>query len=74
MLDFNYIDFETKNTLPVWDISVEQWNVMNSDEQEAYIKDKNIEVHYTHDISDSLSRGFGKMDWNGFWEYQCKII
>ena len=68
---FNFIDFENDYS-PVCSISVEEWNSMSLDQQEEYIRNNNIKVTYTHDISDTLSRGFGEMDQFGFWEYQCK--
>jgi len=42
--------------------------------QEEYIVVNDIKVVYTHDISDTLSRGFGYLDNWGFWEYQCKHV
>ena len=69
--DFEYIDF-SDDDLPVCNITVEQWNSMTPEEQEDYIKANNIKICYTHDICDMLQRGFGQMDFNGFWEYTCK--
>jgi hypothetical protein len=69
----NYDDFDYDD-LPACDITVEQWDAMTIEEQEKYIKANNIKVCFTHDISDTLQRGFGQMDFNGFWEYTCKQI
>jgi len=55
-------------------ISIEEWDSMTIAEQEEYIKCNNIEIGYSTSIADTLTRGFGKLDWNGFWEYQCKQI
>jgi len=58
----------------ICDIGVKEWNSMLPEQQEEYIITNNIKVCYTHDISDTLSRGFGRLDQWGFWEYQCKQI
>jgi hypothetical protein len=58
----------------IYNIGVEQWDLMTTEEQEYYINENKIEAHYTHNIADILTRGFGKMDFNGFWEYQCKKV
>jgi hypothetical protein len=71
--DFDYIDFYDDD-LPACDITVEQWDSKTAEEQEEYIKSNNIKVCFTHDITDTLTRGFGEMDFNGFWEYTCKQI
>ncbi len=66
--NFNNVGF------PTYGISVEQWNKLTPYEQEEYIKDNDINVCYTHDISDTLQRGFGKLHDMGYWEYTCKKI
>ena len=53
-------------------VTVEEWDSMTAVQQEKYINTNKIQVCYTHDISDTLQRGFGKLDIYGFWEYQCK--
>jgi len=58
--NFNY------NDLPVYNITVEQWDLMTPEEQEEYIKTNIIKVEYSTDISDTLSKGFGYLDQWGF--------
>lgn len=70
---FDHYDFDDFE-LPVCNISVEQWDSMTEEEQEEYIKLNYIKVCYTHDISDTLQRGFGNMHDMGYWEYTCKKI
>jgi len=71
----NYeLELEFDDDLPVYNISVEEWNSMSSEQQEECIIINNIKVKYSTDISDTLSRGFGHLDNWGFWEYQCKYV
>jgi len=67
------LEFDDTN-IPVYNISVKEWNLMSPEQQEEYIITNDIEVGYSTDISDTLSRGFGHLDQWGFWEYQCKIV
>jgi len=74
--DIDYYDRvrKTETNIPIYNISVMEWNSMSSEQQEEYIITNDIEVEYSTDISDTLSRGFGHLDQWGFWEYQCKRI
>jgi len=74
MFEYENGELELDDNLPLCDISVEEWNSMSPVQQEEYILTNNIKVVYTHDISDTLSKGFGRLDQWGFWEYQCKNI
>ena len=67
------LEFDDYN-IPVCNISVDEWDSIPPESQEAYIINNNISVKYSTDISDTLSRGFGILDQWGFWEYQCKHI
>jgi len=68
------LEFYDDDNIPVCNIGVEEWNLMSPEHQEEYITVNNIEVCYSTDISDTLSRGFGYLDNWGFWEYQCKCL
>jgi len=67
----NELEFEFDDDIS---ISVEEWDLMSPEQQEEYIIINNIKVKYSTNISDTLSRGFGRLDQWGFWEYQCKQI
>jgi hypothetical protein len=54
-----YVYDSEEDKLPVYNISVEQWDSMTIEEQENYIINNGIKAVYTHDISDTLKRGFG---------------
>ena len=54
------------------EITVNEWDRLSAQEQAEYIKLNDIIIGYTHDISDTLRLGFGNLDNNGFWEYDCK--
>jgi hypothetical protein len=73
MFQEDELEFEWDD-LPVCNIEVKQWNSMQPEQQEEYIINNNIKVCYSHDISDTLTRGFGHLDQWGFWEYQCKQV
>ena len=47
-----------------------EWRKLSNDEQREHVKKHNITVKATTDIAEFPSYGFGKMDKNGFWEYQ----
>jgi len=64
-----FLELLDKYDIPVYNISVEEWNLMSPEQQEEYITTNNIKVKYSTDISDTLSRGFGYLDNWGFWEY-----
>ena len=53
-------------------ISVEEWDSMLFKDQERYIEENNIKVCCSHNVAEELTRGFGKLDEYGFWEYQLK--
>ena len=55
-------------------ITVEEWNAMSEQQQEEYIEQNNTQIAYTHDISDTLQKGWGNLSDNGFWEFTCKSI
>ena len=55
-------------------ITVEEWDNMTIDEQEKYLLDNHIQACYSTGIHDGLTKGFGKLDNNGFFEYQCKEV
>ena len=57
MLD-RFLELLDKYDIPVYNISVEEWNLMSPEQQEEYITTNNIKVKYSTDISDTLSRRF----------------
>jgi len=71
-MDFYDLDFDD---IPEnYNITINQWDLLTIEQQEKYIKDNNIRIKYSTDISGCLTRGFGRLDEWGFWEYQCKQV
>ena len=54
-------------------ITVKEWDALTPEQQTNYVKQNNIQIGYAHSIADQLTKGFGKLDYFGFWEYQFKI-
>lgn len=72
--DEDYSYYDDIDDEESYGISVKDWDALTPDGQEQYIKDNNIKVCYSTDISDSLSRGFGELSDFGCWEYSCKKV
>ena len=51
-------------------ISPLEWDRLTREEQKEHVKKHNITIKATTNIAEFPSYGFGKMDSNGFWEYQ----